>query len=225
MMKTTLLTILVMLSASVVSAQSPVASTNGSAPSASAPSPSANAPVMSIDVPVAIIKHSWSKERINWEGDPFGGPVENFDDMRRRRVDERRMERARGSGNLGEANRIEREMRAEQVIKARPPKPPRYVFLYKLSIRNTSDKTIKLIDWDYVFFSANTQSEAGRMQFTAEEKIGPGKNKEIQVMASKPPARTISVYALDKNERQGLDGQIVIVRVEYSDGSVWQRPE
>lgn len=217
-MKTTLLTILVVLSGSVVNAQSPVASTNG-------PVASANGPVASIDAPVAVIKHSWSKERINWEGDPFGGPVENFEDMRRRRVDERRVERARGSGNVGEANRVEREMRAEQVIKARPPKPPRYVFLYKLTIKNTSDKTIKLIDWDYVFFSANTQSEAGRIQFTSEEKIAPGKNKEIQAMASKPPARTISVYALDKNERQGLDGQIVIMRVEYSDGTVWERPQ
>jgi hypothetical protein len=62
------------------------------------------------------------------------------------------------------------------------------------------------------------------MEFTTEEKIGPGKNKEINVMARKPPAKTISVYALDKHERQGLDGQIVIMRIEYTDGSVWQRP-
>lgn len=217
-MKTTLLTILIVLSGGVVNAQSPVASANGSAASG-------NGSVTSIDVPVAVIKHSWAKERINWEGDPFGGPVENFEDVRRNRVDERRMERARGTGNVGEAAKIEREMRAEQVIKARPPKPPRYVFLYKLSIKNTTEKTIKLIDWDYVFFSANTQSEAGRMEFTSEEKVGPGKNKELQVMASKPPARTISVYALDKNERQGLDGQIVIMRVEYTDGTVWERPQ
>ena len=217
-MKTTLLTILIVLSGGVVNAQSPVASANGSAASGTGS-------VTSIDVPVAVIKHSWAKERINWEGDPFGGPVENFEDVRRNRVDERRMERARGTGNVGEAAKIEREMRAEQVIKARPPKPPRYIFLYKLSIKNTTEKTIKLIDWDYVFFSANTQSEAGRMEFTSEEKVGPGKNKELQVMASKPPARTISVYALDKNERQGLDGQIVIMRVEYTDGTVWERPQ
>lgn len=217
-MKIIILTILVLSCVSVVYAQSPGVATNG-------PVAPTNAPLAPVDALIAVIKHSWSKERINWEGDPFGGPVENFDDMRRRRVDERRIERARGSGNLGEASKIEREMRAEQVIKARPPKPPRYVFHYKLSIRNTSDRTIKSIDWDYVFFSANTQSEAGRMEFTSEEKIGPGKNKELHVMARKPPARTISVYALDKNERLGLDGQIVIMRVEYTDGTVWQRPE
>jgi hypothetical protein len=171
-----------------------------------------------------VVKHSWSKERINWEGDPFGGPVESFDDMRRRVVDERRMGRARSSGNAAEAAKVEREMRAEQVIKAKPPAPPRYVFLYKLSFRNNTDKTVKSIDWDYVFFSSNTQSEEGRLEITSEEKVGPGKTKELSVMMRRPPAKTISVYALDKTERQGLDGQIVILRIEYTDGSVWQAP-
>jgi hypothetical protein len=176
------------------------------------------------EAPLAIVKHSWTKERINWEADPFGGPVENFDDVRRRVVDQRRVERARGAGNTGEAAKVEREMRAEQVIRSRPPAPPRYTFHYKVSVTNTSEKTIRAIDWDYIFFSSNTQSETGRLEFTNEEKIGPGKSKELHVMARKPPAKTVSVYALDKSERQGLDGQVVVMRIEYTDGSVWQRP-
>lgn len=177
------------------------------------------------DVPdLTVVKHSWSKERILWERDPFGGPVENFDDMRRRRVDERRLERARGSGNIGEAAKVEREMRAEQVLRSRPPAPPRYVFHYKLSVKNNAAKTVKSIDWDYIFLGSNTNIEAGRLQFTNDEKIGPGKEKELNVIARQPPAKTISVYALDKKERQGLEGQVLIVRIEYTDGSVWQRP-
>lgn len=181
-------------------------------------------PAISEPPDVVVVKHSWTKERINWEGDPFGGPVENFDDLRRRRVDERRVERAKGTGNIGEAAKVERESRAEQVIKARPPAPPRYGFLYKASVRNTGAKTIKLVDWDYVFFSSTTQSETGRLEFTSEEKIGPGKNKELNAMSRKPPAPTVSIYALSKSERQGLDGQVVVVRIEYTDGTVWQRP-
>jgi len=65
---------------------------------------------------LATSSKSWFKERINWEGDPFGGPVETFDDVRRRMADQRRVDRARGTGNAGEANKVEREMRAEQVI-------------------------------------------------------------------------------------------------------------
>jgi hypothetical protein len=173
---------------------------------------------------VVVVKHSWSKERINWEGDPFGGPVETFDDVRRRMADQRRVERARAAGNAGEAAKVEREMRSEQVIKARPPAPPRYGFLYKVSVKNTGEKTVKLVDWDYVFFNLATQSVTGRLEFTSDEKIGPGKNKELNAMSRKPPAPTVSVYALDRNERQGIDGQVVVVRIEYTDGTVWQRP-
>lgn len=184
----------------------------------------AQSPAAPADVPeVTVVKHSWSKERINWEGDPFGGTVETFDDLRRRRVDERRVERAKGTGNIGEAAKVERESRAEQVLKSRAPAPPRYVFLYKVSVQNMSTKTISEIDWDYVF-SSGTSDEPTRLEFTSEEKIGPGKTKELTVTARKPPAQTVSVYALDKNERQGVDGQIVVMRIQYADGTFWQRP-
>lgn len=173
---------------------------------------------------VAVEKHSWSKERIGWERDPFGGPVEGFEETRRRRADERRLARARVAGNPGEADKIEREIRAEQVIKARPTAPPRYAFLYKLSVHNTGQKAVKELDWDYVFYDAATGQELGRRQFTGVEKIGPGKHKQLSFFAASPPVQRISVHALDRKEREGLRGEAVIVRVLYDDGTVWQQP-
>ena len=183
----------------------------------------AQSPAPSTDPSVAIVKYSWAKERINWEGDPFAGAFESFEDVRRRAVDTRRLERARGSGNTIEVAKIEREIRAEQVIKARPPKPARYSFVYKVEIKNNADKAIAEFDWDYVFFDAATGAEIGRRQFTGVEKIGPGKSKELTFQVSTPPAQTISVYALNKNERRGLSEAVVLVRVAYADGSVWLR--
>lgn len=171
---------------------------------------------------VTVVKHSWSKERINWEGDPFGGTIENFDELRRRMVDQRRVERARAAG--GEATRVEREMRAEQVIKSRPPAPPRYSFLYKISIKNTGQKTFKEIDWDYVFSDAATGAEVSRREFTAVERLSPGKQKEFTFFSPRPPTHTISVDKLDKRERDAIGEHIVIMRIQYADGSVWQRP-
>jgi len=173
---------------------------------------------------VVVVKHTWSKERINWESDPFGGPVENFDDVRRRQADQRRIERARASGNTAEAAKVEREMRSEQVIKARPPAPPRYAFLYKISVRNEGAKAVKEFDLDYVFTDAMTGEQVGRREFTGVEKIAPGKGKELSFMTPAAPAQRISVYALDKKERAGLNEQVVIVRVLYEDGTEWKRP-
>ena len=172
---------------------------------------------------VEIIKHSWSKERLNWEGDPFGGSVENFDDLRRRFADLRRIDRARGTGNVGELKKVEQEMRAEQVLKSRPPAPPRYAFRYSASFRNTGPKTIQQLDWDYVFFDAATNQIVGRLELGSDEKIGPGKKKDIQFFIPTPPAKTISVHALNGKERLGLTEQIIVMRIVYTDGTVWRR--
>ncbi len=194
------------------------------AAAASAQSPAAPTTATAATPGVVVVKHAWSKERINWEGDPFGGPVETFEDVRRRQADQRRIERARASGNTAEAAKVEREMRSEQVIKARPPAPPRYAFLYKISVRNEGPKAVKEFDWDYVFTDAVTGEVVGRREFTGVEKIAPGKSKELSFMTTSAPAQRISVHALDKRERAGLNEQVVLVRVLYEDGTVWQRP-
>ncbi len=174
---------------------------------------------------LAIIKFSWSKERINWEGDPFGGPVENFDDMRVRTRNDRRLEVNKGSV---EEERIRREVKADaanQELLRQKRTPARYVFMYKLSVKNNSAKAIKAIDWDYVFFDADTQTERGRRQFASEEKIEAGKNKQLVFTIHAPPTQTISASALNDKERQNLGERIIIMRVLYADGTIWQRPQ
>lgn len=173
---------------------------------------------------LVVLKSSWSKQRIGWERDPFGGPLENFDEMRARTRNEKRIDDAKRGGST-DVDRIKLEARADAAIvqKVRQKGPPRYKFLYKATFKNTSDKMIKVIDWDYVFFDSVSQNEVGRQQFTSEEKITPGKSKEFSIMTDKPPAKTISVYALEKNEGKGLRGQVVLMRIEYADGSVWER--
>ena len=176
---------------------------------------------------VAILKFSWAKERIGWERDPFSPTLENYDDVRLRIRDEKRLEQARRDNNKAEVNRLERLARAQRETaadKARQTAPPRYAFRYKVSVKNTSATTIKVIDWDYVFFDPDTQNEIGRHQFTSEEKINPGKSRELHVLTRRPPTGTISVHELNSKERLTLSERVILMRILYSDGSVWQRP-
>ena len=172
---------------------------------------------------VEVVKFNWSKERIGWERDPFSGPIENFDETRARQRNEKRIEDAK-RGNSAEVDRIKREARADAAnIAAKHKDPPsRYVFVYKATIKNTSTKVIKSIDWDYVFLERGTENELGRQQFTSEEKISAGKTKELVVTIIKPPTKTISLTALNSNERGTLDGRVVLVRIDYADGTSWQ---
>ena len=178
-----------------------------------------------VNAPEAVVlKFSWSKERIGWERDPFGGPVENFDQMRVRARNEKRIDDAKKGGNP-EIDKIKREAKADAALidRMRQQAPPRYGFMYKASVKNNSARAIKSIDWDYIFLDATTGAELGRHQFTSDERVGPGKSKELQVFISRPPTRTISVYALNNKERDGLDERIELVRIVYVDGTIWER--
>lgn len=173
---------------------------------------------------VEVVKFNWSKERLNWERDPFAGVIENFDDARVRMRNEKRIEEAKRGGNTSEVDRLKREARADDALIAtrHRTKPARYAFAYKASFRNHGPLAVKAVDWDYVFYDAATGEEIGRHQFTSEEKIGPGKSRELSVFIASPPTRTVSVYALNDKERESVRGQVMLVRVEYADGSVWQ---
>jgi hypothetical protein len=181
---------------------------------------------LSSDPPGAeVTRFSWSKERIGWERDPFGGPIENFDEVRARTRNEKRIEDAK-RGNSSEIDKIKREAKADAANIAAKHKDTRsrYVFVYKATVKNSSNKVIKSIDWDYIFLDRTTDTEIGRQQFTSEEKISPGKTKELTITITKPPTQTISLTALNNNERGALNGQVVLMRIDYADGTSWQRP-
>jgi hypothetical protein len=176
------------------------------------------------EVELEVVKHSWTKERLNWERSPFGGPNENFHQMQFRARSEKRVSDAKRS-NSPEVSKLEREAKADAAIVAaenQNGKPPRYYFLYRASVKNTSAKQIKEIDWDYVFVDSFNGDELDRRQFTSVQNIAPGKQKELVFTLPTPPTRRISIYALDKKEASGIEGRVLIVRVKYADGSVWQ---
>lgn len=182
----------------------------------------ANAPDQSR---VEVVRSSWAKERIGWEGDPFAGPIENWDEVRARTRNERRIDDAK-RGNSSEIDKIKREAKADaaNIEKKHKDTRARYVFTYKTTVKNLSDKPIKSIDWDYVFYDRASESEIGRREFTSEEKIAPGKSKELTVTITRPPTQTVSVTSLNTKERDALIERVVVVRVDYADGSFWQLP-
>ncbi|HEX5708029.1 MAG TPA: hypothetical protein VFX96_12075 [Pyrinomonadaceae bacterium] len=179
---------------------------------------------------VVVLKQSWAKELIpGWEN--RGQGPEPFDVMIARLDNERQMQLARNAGRKGEVGR--RENRAKVIEKATgvdATKKPgagersRFGYRYKVRLKNTGERTIKAVDWDYVFVDPTTAGVVARHQFTSEEKIKPGKEKELSVFTLSPPSRTVSAGALDEKGHSPYSESVVLVRVLYSDGSVWQHP-
>ena len=169
---------------------------------------------------VLIVKYDWSKERINWTGDPLSVPNESYNEMRDRVRTERR---GQGTALQQRANRDAQQERKAQKEQRRSANPPRYVFRYLLTVHNTGPKDIVEIDWDYVFSDEKTGENLGTHEFTSVEKIGAGRKKVLSIRASAPPTQTISAHALGSDERSGLVGRVMILRILYEDGTVWTR--
>ena len=97
-------------------------------------------------------------------------------------------------------------------------------YVYEINISNTGTKTIRELDWEYVFFNPATQSVVGNRRFTTEVNIRPGRSKRLVGHSTLPPATVVDVIQTSEQSRGQFAERVIIHRIEYTDGSVWQRP-
>jgi len=173
---------------------------------------------------VAVIKFSWEKERIRPR--PSVSPLASQDELIQQSRRERDLAAARNSADKGRAGQIETQIinHQEATAKARDQELPRDGYRYIVTLRNDGEKTVKSIDWDYIFVDPMTQQEVARHQFTSDETIKPGKSKQFWVLYLIPPVKTVSARMLNKKDPMPFTEQVVVARVTYSDGSIWPHP-
>jgi hypothetical protein len=174
--------------------------------------------------PLVVVKFSWDRERLHPL--PSMAPLASQDELVLQSRREQEIAKARNAQQKGAAARLETQNvnHQEAKVKAQQTEPPRDGYRYKVTVRNEGVKTIKSIDWDYYFVDPLTNQELARHQFTSDEKIKPGKSKEVTVLYLKPPVKTVDAHSLRKKEGESFVGHVVIARLQFSDGSVWQHP-
>jgi len=173
--------------------------------------------------PLVVIKFGWDKERIR--PIPSMAPLASQDELIQQSRREQQLSAARNANQKGTASRLETQNgnHQEAKVKAQQTEMPRDGYRYKVTLRNDGDKTIKSIDWDYYFVDPTTNQELARHQFTSDETIKPGKSKEVTVLYLKPPVKTVDARSMKKSEKASFHGRVVIARLQFADGSVWQQ--
>ncbi len=101
---------------------------------------------------------------------------------------------------------------------------PSAIYTYTAEIKNTGVKATHEVEWGYVFIDPDTQIELGSHHQLSKIKIRPGQNKILMGHSTSPPTNTISARNAGKELSKRILEQIVIYRVEYDDGSVWENP-
>lgn len=173
---------------------------------------------------IEILNFSWTKERIRER--PSMLPLASSGELIRQSRSEAQLAAARNSANRGAASKIETQINNDEqaTAKARQTAPPDDGYRYAVKLRNGGSKVIKSIDWDYLFIDPETTTVLSRHRFTSDDTIKPGKSKEISVLYLIPPIQTVSVKMLSKKRLANFKEQVVLMRIQYSDGSVWQHP-
>jgi len=114
----------------------------------------------------------------------------------------------------------------KSVQESRTPQPkPVDGFEYRVKVRNASNKTIDILFWEYQFINSADQADMSRRQFMCGAGIKPDKRKELLAFSLSGPSDVVAVGALAQKSDNTSKERVVINRVEYTDGSTWQRKD
>jgi hypothetical protein len=98
-------------------------------------------------------------------------------------------------------------------------------FTYEVKFRNGGTKQAQTVFWEYQFTETAVSTNTSRRRFVCELKIKPEKEKLVQVFSTLGPGTVINVKNLSKKLGKQFDESVVVDRIEFEDGSVWQRQD
>ncbi len=94
------------------------------------------------------------------------------------------------------------------------------VFRYRVNLKNTGIKVIKAIVWDYQASDTDEFIDVTHRQFRCSAKIKPNENERLEGYSTLPPTHVIAASG-----KKNFSERAIINRIEYADGTSWQRAE
>lgn len=98
-------------------------------------------------------------------------------------------------------------------------------FAYKVKVRNAAAKVVEVLFWEYQFEEAADPANLARRQFLCGVQIKAGKDKELLAWSASGPNSAVSIDSLANKAESPFRERVVINRIEYADGSIWQRKD
>lgn len=94
------------------------------------------------------------------------------------------------------------------------------LFRYRVNVKNTGGKVVKAVVWDYQASDTDEFADSTHRLFRCTAKIKPNENERMDGYSVLPPTRVITAAGT-----KSFSERVIINRIEYSDGSSWQRPD
>ena len=98
-------------------------------------------------------------------------------------------------------------------------------YAYKIKVQNPGPKAIEIVFWEYQFQDPADPALVARRQFLCGVNIAANKGKDLEGFSLSGPSEVVNVKTLANKSDNAFKERVVINRVEYSDGSIWQRKD
>ena len=179
--------------------------------------------------PVNVVNSRWTKTQQKVEHPDAQGPSpapamipanKNFE--RNRRINDPAGVRDPNADTIdGRAAALEKAVRESRAPKSETVEG----YVYRVKVQNLAPKAVEVIYWEYQFEETANPSNLTRRQFLCGVQIKGGKEKEVQAFGGSGPAGAISAESLANKAANPFAERVRINRVEYADGTIWQRKD
>jgi hypothetical protein len=178
--------------------------------------------------PLGVNSFKWTRARRNVETTDTDGSVparamipQNRNFARNARVNDPQGVRDPNADTLdGRSAAMEKSV-AES--RAAPKSKPMDGFAYRIKVQNSSTKVVEIVFWEYQFHDPANPELVARRQFLCGVSIAPGKGKELEGFSLSGPSDVVNVKTLADNAANPFVEKVLVNRIEYADGSIWQR--
>ena len=96
-------------------------------------------------------------------------------------------------------------------------------FAYRIKVQNPGKNVVEIVFWEYQFEDPADSSLTARRQFLCGVNIAGDKSKELEGFSLAGPSDVVNVSTLANKAENAFKENVLINRVEYADGSIWQR--
>ena len=94
------------------------------------------------------------------------------------------------------------------------------LFRYRVNLKNTGMKIVKAVVWDYQASDTDEFNDAVHRQFRCTAKLKPNEKQRFEGFSVLPPSRVVTASGT-----KSFSERVILNRIEYSDGTSWQRTE
>jgi len=168
---------------------------------------------------LTVLKHSWHKDFVGLRSD--SNPLQPNEDLIRQTRAEKQVIRDRDYRLPNQTTEIPMPVPGPRPIP--PDSKAREFYVYKVTVENKGAKRIKAIDWEFQFLHPETHEVLGSRRITSKVKLSPGKTEVLKAQLFQQPTHIVGADQLGKKYSDQFKEQVIIHRIDYADGSTWQR--